>query len=239
MTKSVALSGREDVSRFMVHLTRDDRDDYDEGGTPKSNLLSILGDKRILALSPHCTFNKKLKKLPEKIQNRFNTVCLTETPLNQIHLLVQDIPGRKIKLSSYGICFHKEFIVQAGGQPALYINEYHGNTWLRECVDEIYDEYVSSTKVIKPYWRLLPFVNSMHDRYDFSWEREWRIRGNLNFAVRDIVCVILPDNREEALRKKMAEGGIAVISPGWTYEQIVAELARQQRRTRSLARALK
>ena len=53
---------------------------------------------------------------------------MTETPLNQIHLLVQNIPGRSIKLSSYGIVFRKDFIVSKAGQPALYINEYDDNT---------------------------------------------------------------------------------------------------------------
>jgi hypothetical protein len=92
--------------------------------------------------------------------------------------------------------------------------------------------------LIKPLWRILPFVNSMHKGYDFSWEREWRIRGDLKFSSRDIVCLVLPADREELLKERMAENGIAVISPGWTYEQIVAELANQQRTTRSLAKAL-
>ena len=238
MSKTIALSGREDVSRFMVHLTRDDRDDYSDGGSAKSNLLSILREKRIRAIAPHCTFNKPLRKLPDTIAKRFNTVCLTETPLNQVHLLVRDIPGRRIKLAPYGICFRKEFIVDVGGQPAIYLNEYNGNTWLRECVDELYATSVTKKAVIRPLWRILPFVNSMHEGYDFSWEREWRVRGDLRFSSRDIVCVILPSNREEPLKERMATAGIATISPGWTYEQIVAELATQQRATRSITKAL-
>ncbi|MFX7874564.1 hypothetical protein ABTK18_19225, partial [Acinetobacter baumannii] len=74
--------------------------------------------------------------------------------------------------------------------------------------------------------------------YDFSWEREWRVRGDLTFATKDIVCLILPDTGEDKLKERMAKNGIAVISPGWTYEQIVAELANQQRTTRSLSKAL-
>jgi hypothetical protein len=239
MTTEIALSGREDVSRFMVHLTRDDRDDdYSYGASARANLRSILSEQRIRALSPHCTFNRKLAKLPDKIARRFNTSCFTETPLNQLHLLVREIPGRRIKLSSYGICFRKDFIVSKGGQPALYINEYDDNNWLRECVDTLYDDSVTPKMLVKPLWRILPFVNSMHKGYDFSWEREWRIRGDLKFSSRDIVCLILPADREEPLKERMAENGIAVISPGWTYEQIVAELANQQRTTRSLAKAL-
>jgi hypothetical protein len=239
MSKAIALSGREDVSRFVVHLTRDDREQYSNGGSAKANLLSILREKRIRALTPHCTFNRQVAKLPEKIARRFNTVCFTETPLNQIHLLVRDIPGRQIKLAPYGICFRKEFIVKKRGQPALYINEYDENTWLRECVDELYDLSVTAEALQKPIWRILPFINSMHEQYDFSWEREWRVRGDLQFSARYIVCVILPTDREEPLKERLATEGIATISPAWTYEQIVAELANQQRATRSLAKAVK
>jgi hypothetical protein len=238
MSREIALSGREDVSRFMVHLTRDDRDDRDDGATARTNLRGIIRDRQILALEAHCTFNRKIEKLPEKIARQFYTTCFTETPLNQLHLLVRDIPGRRVKLAPYGICFSKDFIVKKGGQPALYINEYDGNTWLRECVDELYETSVSAKKVTRPLWRILPFVNSMHEGYDFSWEREWRVRGDLRFSPRDIVCVILPAQGEDALKDRMARAGIATISPGWTYEQIVAELAKQQRTVRSLAKAV-
>jgi hypothetical protein len=174
MSKEFALSEREDVSRFMVHLTRDDRQDYDHGGSARSNLLSILSEKRVRALSPHCTFNRQIKALSGKNAVMFHTTCFTETPLNRIHLLVRDILGRGVKLAPYGICFTKDFIVQQRGQPTIYINEYNNNTWLRECVDELFEKSVTPTKVIKPHWRTLPFVNSMHDGYDFLWEREWR-----------------------------------------------------------------
>jgi hypothetical protein len=78
----------------------------------------------------------------------------------------------------------------------------------------------------------------MHERYDFSWEREWRVLGDLRFSNRDIVCVILPADREQPLKERMASEGVATISPGWTYEQIVAELSKQQRIVRSLAKAV-
>jgi hypothetical protein len=86
-------------------------------------------------------------------------------------------------------------------------------------------------------WRILPFVNAMHERYDFTWEREWRIAGPLDFRYQDLVCVILPDRRVR-LRELMAKAGIAVISPGWIHERIVAELSRQQRSTKRLLKGL-
>jgi hypothetical protein len=234
IVKEHAIAGREDVSRFMVHLTRDDREDQDGGNTARKNLARIVKEKRISAFNPHCFFNPRLKKLDEKVAAKFAVACFTEVPLNQIHLLCRSISGRQINLEPYGLVFTREFVVSAGGQPALYINGYDNNRWLHECVNGVYDQAVVNGKLIEPYWRILPFINAMHEHYDFTWEREWRVLGGLKFRAKDIVCVILPADKDEDLKEVLAQGGIATISPGWSYERIVAELAKQQRSTRSL-----
>jgi hypothetical protein len=221
---------REDISRFVVHLTRDNTSSG--GNTASKNFRSILRDRQIRATTAHCLHRKKLGNLPEASQKMFNVTCFTEAPLNQLHLLVSDIPGRSIKLEPYGFCFEKRFLVERGAQQAIHINSYKDNHWLKECVDELFAKGVVGGKLKKPIWRLLPYINAMHERYDFTWEREWRIRGHLKFRPRDLVCVILPTNGEEKLKAGFAEAGIAAISPGWTYEQIVSELARQQRATK-------
>jgi hypothetical protein len=71
-----------------------------------------------------------------------------------------------------------------------------------------------------------------NDTYDFTWEREWRVRGSLNFKLSDLVCVILPSDGAEDLKDACMKSGIAAVSPGWTYEQIVSELAKQQSATK-------
>jgi len=82
-------------------------------------------------------------------------------------------------------------------------------------------------------WRLFPFLNAMHEKYDFSWEREWRVLGNLSFTAGDIVCVILPEN-DEKFRMAATEFGVPAIAPGWSYEKIIMELSKQQKRTKML-----
>jgi hypothetical protein len=121
MTKEDAIAGREDVSRFMVHLTRDDSNDHHGGKTARKNLIRILAKTRILAVNPHCFFNNRLD---ESLAKKFAVACFTEVPLNQIHLLTRKIPGRQIQLEPYGVVFERKFVVSAGGQPALYINGY-------------------------------------------------------------------------------------------------------------------
>lgn len=239
MSREEALSGREDVSRFIIHLTRNDQNDFSDGATARHNFVAILKSKKILSVRGHCLYNNQLKKLDESISKKFAVACFTEVPLNQLHLLVREIPGRNVKLQPYGFCFTKEFIVHAGGQPAIYINSYNGNAILRDCVDQIYNQSVTKTGVKSPMWRILPFINAMHEKYDFSWEREWRVAGTLKFKLRDLVCVVLPSVGEDRIKKFCAQVGLAAVSPGWTYEQIVTELAKQQRSTRALWEELK
>lgn len=226
---------REDISQFVIHLTRDDRDTFATGGaSAKGNFLAILKSQTVRALRPHCIFNKQIENMPAALQDKFNVACFTETPLNQLHQLVGKIPGRNIELRPYGFVFTKEYLTSKGAQPAIYINSYNNNLWLRESVDAFFALACVNNVLTPKLWRLLPFVNAMHEKYDFSWEREWRTHKDLKFGRSHLVCVVLPSLGEELLKERFAKAGIAVISPGWTYEQIVTELAKQQRATKSL-----
>jgi len=87
---------REDLSRFLVHLTRD------YGGTPaRSNLINILKVKKIYARNAHCLVMHKIKKMgfSNLLKSKFNTVCFTETPLTQIKQITREIEGRKVHLN--------------------------------------------------------------------------------------------------------------------------------------------
>lgn len=232
--KDVAIKEREDISRFIVHLTRDDSDTFNNGSNARENFLKILKGKKITPYRPHCLFNYKLRSLEKTERKKLNVACFTEVPLNQLHLLTRQIIGRDIKLEPYGFVFTKQFIVSAGGQPALYINSYNDNSWLKDALMDIFNQSHEEGKFTSRFFRILPYVNAMHEKYDFSWEREWRVRKNLEFKLTDLVCLILPDDGEEDIKDACANVGLAVVSPGWTYEQIVAELASQQKITKRL-----
>ena len=228
--KSKAVEGRADISRFVVHLTRDDRKDFPTGGASAAgNFRSIVKHRRIRAYQPHCLHKDRI---PKKHSKRFSVCCFTETPLSELHLLTRHIPGRSVRLSEYGLVFSREFLITNGAQPALYINSYGSNLWLREAADKLYDIAEGNEFRKGKLWRLLPFLNAMHERYDFTWEREWRVRGDLKFNARDIVCAILPENEEEEWKQKFLRSGVPVVSPGWSTERIVAELSGQARKAR-------
>lgn len=226
-----AIKGREDISRFVVHLTRDDSQDFSDGGTAEENFRAIIEDRRIGAYQPHCIHSKEI---PKKLRPRYSVACFTEVPLTQLHLLTKRIPGRKICLKPYGFVFSREFIISKGAQPAIYINSYNNNSWLRDAADVLCGIARSKEFAKGKVWRFLPFLNAMHERYDFTWEREWRVRGDVQFTPSDVVAAILPKTNCEEWRDKFASRGIPVLSPGLSYEEIIGELSQQQRKTRSI-----
>ena len=229
--KQNAIKGREDISRFVVHLTRDDTNDFSNGGSAEENFRAIIVDRRIGAYQPHCIHSNEI---PRKLRKQYCVACFTEVPLTQLHLLTRHIPGRKISLEPYGFVFSREFIIRKGAQPAIYINSYNDNHWLRDAADVLCE--IARSKGFKngKVWRFLPYLNAMHERYDFTWEREWRVCGDVQFTPSDIVAIILPNDNCEDWRQKFALRGIPVITPGLSYEEIVGELSRQQRKTRSI-----
>ena len=178
-------------------------------------------------------FTKRLGKPGKPAWERCRVACFTETPLTQIHLLAKKIEGRAIELEPYGIVFRKEDLFNAGGQPAIYINSYGPNKATRELTDELFK--IANTDHTSKVWGIIPLLNAMNERYDFSWEREWRTNTDFEFLTSQIVCIVLPPAGDERFEQHCAEKGIAWISPGWTYEHIVSRLASQQRKTKSIA----
>ena len=226
-----AVEGRNDLSGFVVHLTRNDTaDDPDDGQTARENFEGIAEDRKILALRPHCLHKDKI---PEEHHHSFSVCCFMEVPLPELHMMTRPIRGRRVQYSDYGFVFPREFLVAKGAQPAIYLNSYGGNLRTRKAADEIY-EIAAKDGFRGKLSCLLPYLNAMHEVYDFAWEREWRVVGNFEFDYQDIACVILPEDGEDELKQEYLEGGVPVISPGWTAERIVAEFSKQARNARQV-----
>ncbi len=74
--KDKAIVGREDISRFVVHLTRNDTNDFSDGGTAAENFQAIIEDRRICAYQPHCIYSDKI---PEKLKKIFCSMFYRST----------------------------------------------------------------------------------------------------------------------------------------------------------------
>lgn len=235
-TRDRAVEGRNDLSRFVVHLTRDDqKDDPVHGRTAEENFEGIMNRLMIYALRPHCLHKTQI---PDKHREKFAVCCFTEVPLQELHLLTRSIKGRRNQYSDYGVVFSREFLMLKGAQPAIYLNSYGKNSDLSEAADRIF-ELAKAEGFRGKLSRLIPYMNHMNEGYDFAWEREWRIVGDLKFELEDIVCLILPEQGEMALKREFLESGVPVISPGWTTERIIDEFSKQARRARRIWRAKK
>jgi hypothetical protein len=229
---------REDISRFLVHLTR-----YHDHVVACKNLISILKDKTIYAKNAHCLVMHKLRQMnfSKKLQQEFYTVCFTETPLPQIKQLTKEIEGRRIKLSPYGLVFWKDELFEKGASPAIYINA-KGTSVSSFLIDEFESIFKDVTtfkglkekeahyKNIVHYYSL---INVVKDQHDFMWEREWRHHGDFKFYYKSVAAIIAqnPERFKELCKNDCTDqlkrylNRIPFISPEWTYEELIEELA--------------
>ena len=232
------IDKRSDLSRYLVHLTRD----YD-GESAYDNLINILKTKNIEARNYHCLFSPKIRKMDisDKLNNSFKTVCFTETPLNQITNLTTDIPNRNIKLKPYGVVFWRDQLLDKGANPAIYLNA--KGTDLRDYLIQQFDNQFKDIKTLGKlkreddyYYEIIQYfslINVINDKYDFSWEREWRFHGDFKFNYRNMVAIVCKnpeefENRcEEELQAKALNfiKRTPMISPDWGYEQVIEELS--------------
>jgi len=228
---------RDDLSRFLVHLTRD----Y-EGDSAYRNLLNILSEKTIEARNAHCLVMHNLKSMrfSQVLKRRFNTVCFTETPLTQIKKLIS-VGDRKIELQPWGIIFWKDDLFESGASPAIYINA-KGTSVDKFLLDEfaaIFENITTLSKLketeVQHYHNIVHYyslINVVKESHDFMWEREWRHHGDFKFKYEDIVAIIAknPDRFENLCEKKLPQKAfekinkLPIISTDWGYEELVEKL---------------
>lgn len=230
--RSELREGREDLSPYLIHLTRDDS--RDPGGQPaRENFLQILTSETISALRPHCMHTRSIKRLENKYQRKLNVCCFTECPLTQVHRLIGYRPGRRVHLEAYGFVFDRELLIERGAQPVVPVNSYCEDKSVRAKYDADFQRAVR-LKFAGPDWQALAFQDAMHSGYDFSAEREWRHLGDFEFSPADLVAAIIPDGHDQQIREKLATMAIPMYHPGMSMDEMLREFRRQQKRTKRL-----
>ena len=218
------IDKRSDLSRYLVHLTRD----YNKESA-LDNLINILQTKTIEARNYHCLFSPKLRNmdLSDVLKNYFKTVCFTETPLNQIKNLVQDIPNRNINLKPYGIVFWRDQLLEKGANSAIYLNA--KGTDLRNYLIQQFDDQFENIKTLRKlktvddyYHEIIQYfslINVINDKYDFSWEREWRYHGNFRFNYRNMVAIVCknPEKFEGICEKRLEKKSFGFCKTNSSY----------------------
>lgn len=218
------LSKREDLSTFIVHLTRGYADN-----TAKENLESIVADKKIAAKSMYGSAKKTIEE-EERVLDSQKCVCFTETPLQHLSLLTEKIEGRQCQYEKYGIAFPKKIARKKGIHPVWYVDitSGTGKDWLMKPINKmIEDELKRDNFEDSCIAKLSPFIEQMGmgESYckEFWWEREWRHVGD--FQLPDKYILICPENEIKKFKKLSNDENIRFIDPDWGLEEIIASLA--------------
>jgi hypothetical protein len=214
------LAKKKDFSPFLVHLTKDV---VDELGNPflsaKEVLEDYILDERTLKPANHfCYFSPALKDAQNSIQDRFRVVCFTETPIDQINVLLNKVSGRNFKPEPYGLVFKKDYVRQNGGNPVFYVTkEIARPLWDLIYVTHVQGKEQAPEKICK----LLALVTVCEQGNDWHWEREWRVVGELKFNLTDVYCGLCPGKDIFYFENKYAP--LKFISPDWQLEKILAK----------------
>ncbi len=178
-----------DLSRWLIHLTRSEED-----------LISILMNGTIEARAAFGAGRDY-----SVVQNRHRSVCLTETPLEEL--------GRMTGRRPWGIVFDKEKLrARLNAQPVWYLAD-PSPQWgaLRDAMDAARRDPDS------PIWRLTPFIEGVRNRTsdypnDWRWEREWRVPGHLDFELSDVAMIIADEEGKTTILDEVSVG-LPWVSP--------------------------
>ena len=148
-------------------------------------------------------------------------VCFTETPIDQINVLLEEVSGRNFKPKPYGLVFKKDYIRQQGGNPIFYTT--------KEIAKPLWSLYwpLCSKDVeqsSEDIYRLLALVSVCEKGNDFHWEREWRIVDNLKFKFEDIYCGLCPEAETQYFESKYP---IIFIDPHWGINKILDKMVKK------------
>jgi len=227
---------REDISPFLVHLTRNFPDIQ-----AAQALRQIIQQRQLCARTPEVSDARfgmnTMNMTPELKLRYFGAVCLTETPINEIHCLLE-ITGRQVDLQPCGLVFLKNRLQQRGVSPVNYVNNETGNgdRIVRALTTLIAADELAAAMLlplISVFGRQLtpPGAAQRVQSVDFRWEREWRFPncfGALAFDAQDIFIGICPHN--EIGNFEAALPGIGFIDPArnmkWYASKLIASRQR-------------
>ena len=180
-----------DFSDFLIHLA---------GETDSLNsIMGILSSGVIRAVS---AFGY------QRDWHSANASCFSEIPPKHLKKLVD-------RRSIHGIAFKKEFMIKSGAQRVWYIDK---DTDLEQQIINLSiernDGVSESLKSIFPFIDIVGFHGS--SRYEFSWEREWRILGDLFFQPEDVAFLIIPKSHHESAKEFFYDARVESLGPSYT-----------------------
>lgn len=185
------------------------------------NLLSVVETRKIearraLGMAQHLDGYLQGSVADQRV------LCFSEMPLEHAWMMTEEIEGRTIQFSRYGLVFTKTTARRKGCNPVWYLDIAPGHDWLTVPINKLVQEAVATatdaashvnTSVLagEPVLKLTPFIEQMGPtntgKKEFWWEREWRHVGDFNFFGRQVVALLAPESTHDALRQDIAAMG--------------------------------
>ncbi|MGX5516043.1 DUF2971 domain-containing protein [Bacillus cereus] len=193
-------SQRTDMSAYLTHLTKGV---YDENGDQiKSALVvlnKILNDKKIIGSTTESGY----------IIGENKAVCFQDMPMTGVcqNVLFEQERTEKASQRRYvaaGLAFSKDYVYGKGGRPVFYERKDIAKDLLPK------DEW----------WRIVSLNLADTDNYiDWTHEREWRLKGDFEFDLSEVVILLgsakayraVAKHIDSAILKKV--GGITMMAP--------------------------
>lgn len=124
----------------------------------------------------------------------------------------------------FGVGFRKAWMQTQGAAPVWYLPR--GSAVQEEFFRTVRDlAFRTQPDPEHPIWGITPFVDYPRDAgpidgappYDWRWEREWRVRGDLEFQDSDLAILFAPEDRHSLLtdwwKQEVIEGWAGYIPP--------------------------
>ena len=211
ITREEFLDKKRDYSPLLVHLTR-----ADDIFPAKEVLKIILNEKTLRAYHYYCLFDSDIVSLSNSTQDIFKVTCFTETPIDQIDILLNEVYGRDFKFESYGLVFTKDYIKNKEGNPVFYVDvNMFDSLW------KLYNDAKGRNFSLRDN-KVLAVINKCDEKIDFHWEREWRIVGNLEFEYNEVFCGLCPEGDIQEFEFLFKP--VKFISPHWGINKILYKL---------------
>jgi hypothetical protein len=216
---------RGDLSSWLVHLTKDNTflvDGKPMQMTAKACLERILVTNTIQPVKPvgHFRFSKWY---PSINHSDLMAVCLTETPIDQIYLFIA-ILGKALNFSSYGLVFSYIDLAQGPNYaaPVMYVSQPKGDMNYINHLRNLGS--IAHGNTFKDFLFLFDtFGESLNGgRYNFRWEREWRVKGCLQAVSSFVKFGLCPEPEISYFESRYPH--IPFIDPFFTPKQIEAKL---------------
>ncbi|MGG0027310.1 DUF2971 domain-containing protein [Bacillus safensis subsp. osmophilus] len=166
------------MTTYLTHLTRGSSGKREGISEDRLDILiKILNDKKLIASGKGF------------INSGEPVVCLQDVPLYGVsqnikhEMVINQSKYRRKRYEPIGIAISKKYVFSKGGLPVIYE---------KPTIQEGKEKFPNIPQEL--LWRVVSYDLSDIKAYiDWTHEREWRVKGDLEFSLSD-VYVILSDN---------------------------------------------